>query len=121
MVAQEQLQWAQAEHYYHQAMDIYIEFDDRYEQASTYHQLGRVAEEQQQWVQARDHFIFALQIGVDFKDEYRIGTRTESLARLHRASGDASVLAATAQVLGVSAAEVAALFAQTTADSERNG
>ena len=40
MVAQEQRQWAQAEQYYQQALAIYIEFNDRYAQAATYHQLG---------------------------------------------------------------------------------
>jgi len=40
-VAQEQRQWAQAEEYYRQALAIYVEFNDRYEQAGTYHQLGR--------------------------------------------------------------------------------
>ena len=41
MVAQEQRQWAQAEGYYQQALAIKVEFNDRYEQANTYHKLGR--------------------------------------------------------------------------------
>ena len=74
-MAQEQRQWAQAEQYYQQALQLYIEFNDRYSQASTYHQLGRVAQEQRQWAQAREYFLTTLQIGVEFNDEYRIGTR----------------------------------------------
>ncbi|HQY92427.1 tetratricopeptide repeat protein [Caldilinea sp.] len=111
MVAQEQRQWAQAEQYSRQALDLFIEFNDRYSQASTYHQLGRVAQAQRQWAQALQYLLKDLEISTEFKDDYGVGITLRSLARLHRESGDASVLAATAQVLGVSAAEVAALFA----------
>jgi len=52
VVAQEQRQWAQAEEYYRQALAIKIEFNARYEQAATYHQLGSVAQEQRQRAQA---------------------------------------------------------------------
>jgi uncharacterized protein HemY len=48
MVAQEQRQWEQAEDYYQKALQISIDFNDRYAQAGTYHQLGRVALEQRQ-------------------------------------------------------------------------
>src|SRR5262249_24614737 len=61
-VAQEQRQWAQAEAYYQQALQIYVEYNDRYSQADTYHQLGRVAEEQRQWAQAEAYYRQALQI-----------------------------------------------------------
>jgi len=54
-VAQEQRQWAQAEQYYQKALEIYVEFNDRYQQAGTYHQLGVVAEEQRQWAQAEQY------------------------------------------------------------------
>jgi len=70
MVAQEQRQWAQAEEYYRQALQIYIDFNDRYRQAATYHQLGTVAEEQRQWAQAEEHYRQALQIYIDFNDRY---------------------------------------------------
>ena len=39
-----------------------IEFNDRYSQASTYHQLGRVAQEQRQWEQAEQYYQQALAI-----------------------------------------------------------
>ena len=74
-------------------------------------QLGRVAQAQRQWAQALQYLLKDLEISTEFKDDYGVGITLRSLARLHRESGDASVLAATAQVLGVSAAEVAALFA----------
>ncbi|MEM7537288.1 MAG: CHAT domain-containing protein, partial [Chloroflexota bacterium] len=46
VVAEAQRVWAQAEQHFQQTLQIYIEFDDRYSQASTYHQLGIVAEAQ---------------------------------------------------------------------------
>ena len=70
MVAQEQRQWAQAEQYYQQALAIYIEFNDRYEQAGTYHQLGSVAQEQRQWAQAEQYYQQALAIYIEFNDRY---------------------------------------------------
>ncbi|MEW6349111.1 MAG: tetratricopeptide repeat protein, partial [Thermodesulfobacteriota bacterium] len=70
MVAQEQRQWAQAEQHYQQALQIYIEFNDRYSQASTYHNLGAVAQAQRQWAQAEQHYQQALQICIECKDRY---------------------------------------------------
>ena len=51
-------------------MQIYIEFNDRYAQASTYHQLGSVAEEQRQWEQAEQYYQQALQIKIEYNDRY---------------------------------------------------
>jgi len=68
-VAQEQRRWAQAEDYYQKALALCIEFNDRYSQASTYHQLGRVAQEQRRWEQALDYYLKALPIYVEFNDE----------------------------------------------------
>ena len=48
-VAEEQRQWAQAEQYYQQALAIKIEYNDRYSQASTYHQFSA-----ERSVEARD-------------------------------------------------------------------
>ncbi len=70
MVAQEQRQWVQAEQYYQQALQIYIEYNDRYKQAGTYHQLGMVAEEQRQWVQAEQYYQQALQIYIEYNARY---------------------------------------------------
>ena len=69
-VAQEQRQWEQAEKYYQKALQIYIEFNARYEQALTYHQLGMVAQEQQQWEQAEQYYYKALQIKIESNDRY---------------------------------------------------
>jgi tetratricopeptide (TPR) repeat protein len=69
-VAQAQREWEQAQTYYQQALQIYIEFNDRYSQAGTYHQLGRVAEEQREWEQAQAYYQQALQICIEFNDRY---------------------------------------------------
>ena len=67
-VAEEQRQWAQAEQYYKQALEIYIAFNDRFSQARAYHQLGRVAQEQRQWTQAEQYYKQALEIWIASND-----------------------------------------------------
>jgi tetratricopeptide (TPR) repeat protein len=47
-----------------------VEFGDRYSQASTYHQLGRVAQELREWDDARHNYHQALAIKVEFGDRY---------------------------------------------------
>ncbi len=69
-VAQEQIQWNQAEDYYKKAIEIKIELNDRYNQASTYHQLGIVAKGQRQWNQAEDYYKKAIEIYIEFNDRY---------------------------------------------------
>jgi len=69
-IAEQQRQWEQAHASYQQALQIKIEFNDRYAQAGTYHQLGMVAEEQRQWEQAHAYYQQALQIYVEFNDRY---------------------------------------------------
>jgi tetratricopeptide (TPR) repeat protein len=117
-VAQEQRQWAQAERYYQQALEIYIEFNDRYSQASTYHQLGRVAQEQRQWAQAREYLLKDLEISAELGDEHDIGITFRSLARLWQASGDKGLPEAMASILQTSPAEVQALLRQILAGGE---
>ena len=57
----------------------YIEFNDRYEQAGTYHQLGAVAQEQRQWAQAEQHYQQALAIFIEFNDRYSQATTYHQL------------------------------------------
>ena len=80
IVAQEQRQWEQAEQYYQQALQIYIEYNDRYAQARTYHQLGIVAQEQRQWEQAEQYYQQALQIFIEYNDRY---AQAASMASRH--------------------------------------
>ena len=60
----------QARKDYQQALKIFIEFDDRYSQASTYHQLGIVAEELREYEQARKDYQQALEIQIEYNDRY---------------------------------------------------
>ncbi|WP_129677652.1 tetratricopeptide repeat protein [Candidatus Chloroploca sp. Khr17] len=82
IVAQAQRQWAQAEGFYQQALAIFIEFNDRYAQASTYHQLGRVAEEQRQWAQAERFYQQALALKIEFNDRYAQAGTYHQLGRV---------------------------------------
>jgi tetratricopeptide (TPR) repeat protein len=109
-VAQEQRQWQQAEQYYQQALQIYIEYNDRYAQASTYGELGLLSQEQQQWSQARDYFLQALEIFIAYSDDHYIGGTVYNLARLWRATNDASLPAAVANVLSASVEETEKLL-----------
>ena len=70
IVAQEQRQWQAAEKYLKDALQIYIEFNDRYEQAKTLHNLGIVAQEQRQWQEAEKYYKDALEIDIEFNDRY---------------------------------------------------
>ena len=69
-MAQAQRQWPEAERYYKDALQIYIDFNDRYTQASTFHQLGIVAQEQRQWPEAERYYQHALEIKIEFNDRY---------------------------------------------------
>jgi len=69
-VAYEQREWEKAESYYQQAIEISIEFTDRYSQANTFHQLGIVAQEQGEWEKAESYYQQAIQISIEFSDSY---------------------------------------------------
>jgi tetratricopeptide (TPR) repeat protein len=69
-VAEEQRQWPAAEASYKEALQILIDFNDRFSQAKTLHHLGIVAEEQHRWPAAEAYFKEALQIKIDFKDRF---------------------------------------------------
>src|SRR5260370_14422038 len=67
-VAQEQRQFQQAEQYFQQALQIFIDFNDRYEQAGTLHHLGMVAQEQRKFHKADKNFHQAFKIYTDSND-----------------------------------------------------
>jgi len=54
----------------------------RYEQAGTYHQLGRLAEEHRQWAEAEKNYLEALRIFREFQDQRNLGITLRSLARI---------------------------------------
>ena len=105
-MAQEQHQWAQAEQYYQKALQIKIEFKDGYAQASTYGLLGLLAKQRRQWPQAQQYLLQALEIFHDAGDEHSGGIALRSLAWRWQASGDATLPAAVAPILGTTVGEV---------------
>ena len=81
-VAQEQRKFEQAQQYYQQALQLYIEYNDRYEQARTYHQLGIVAQEQRKFEQAEQYYQQALQISIEYDDRYEQASTYHQLGRV---------------------------------------
>jgi tetratricopeptide (TPR) repeat protein len=64
------------------ALEIYLEFGDRYSQADTYAVLGLLAEAQEDYAKARANLQKALEIYVEFKDKYWAGVAREVLEQL---------------------------------------
>ncbi len=69
-LAQELREFEEARRHYQQALQLKIEFNDRYSQANTYHQLGMVAQELREYEEARRHYQQALQLFIEFNDRY---------------------------------------------------
>jgi tetratricopeptide (TPR) repeat protein len=69
-VAQNLREYEEARKNYQQALAIYVEFGDRYSQASTYHQLGNVEYFLREYEEARNNYQQALAIYVEFGDRY---------------------------------------------------
>jgi tetratricopeptide (TPR) repeat protein len=69
MVAQELREWAEARRYYQQALDIFIEFNDRYAQAGTYACLGILAAAEEDYAAARANYQQALERYLEFGDD----------------------------------------------------
>jgi len=69
-VAQEQRHWEQAEQYYQQALQIYIKYNNRFNQAGTYYQLGRLIQEQRHWERAEQYYQQALQIYIEDNNRF---------------------------------------------------
>jgi tetratricopeptide (TPR) repeat protein len=110
IVAQEQRKWEQAEGYFQHALQIKVEYNDRYSQASTYHHLGMVAQEQRKWEQARALFMQALGIFQEYNDQYSFAITLNGLAQLWHASNDPRILEPIASVLQMSQEEVEQLL-----------
>ena len=70
MVAQDLREFEEARRNYQLALQIDIEFGDRYSCASTYHELGRVAQALREFEEARRNYQQALQIKIEFGDRY---------------------------------------------------
>jgi tetratricopeptide (TPR) repeat protein len=75
-------EYEEARNNYQQALAIYVEFGDRYSQASTYHQLGMVAQELGEYEEARNNYQQALAIKVEFGDRYEQASTYHQLGRV---------------------------------------
>lgn len=82
IVAQQLREFEKARRNYQLALEINIEFGDRYNQASTYHNLGLLALAQEDFPEARANLQKALEIYVEFKDEYRAAIARQVLEAL---------------------------------------
>ena len=96
--------------YYKQALQIKIDFNDRFSLASTYHQLGIVAQQQRQWEQARQYLLETLKISAEFSDQHVLSITLRTLARLWEHSGDKNLPAATAPILSSTPEEATELL-----------
>jgi tetratricopeptide (TPR) repeat protein len=75
-------EYEQARSHYQQALQIKIEFNDRYSQASTYGQLGLLSKAEGNLTEARNYLQQALEIFVEFGDEYGVAKTQRNLDEL---------------------------------------
>jgi hypothetical protein len=94
-------------------LQIFLEFNDRYEQAQVYGQLGLIALKQNQSEQVLKYLLPALKIFVESEDKDKIGWVLQKLSLLWQSNNDTSILAATAQILGISSEEIKSMFSKT--------
>ena len=95
-----------------ESLQIYIEYNDRYSQAGTYHQLGRAAEELREFEESGSNYLKALQLYVEYNDQHNLGIVFRSCKRLYQSHSSAQLLSAIGQAIGCSEAEVLQLFEQ---------
>ncbi len=110
-VAQGQRQWEQADDNYHKALAIFIEFNDRHAQGIIYFQLGTMSEMRQQRAEAGNYYLQALTIFAEYQDEHCLGITLRNLAHLWQTGVVPDLSQRVAEVLGMSAEDVAAQFA----------
>ena len=88
---------------YQQAIAIFIEFGDRYEQANIYHNLGLLAKAEGNLIEAGQNLLRALEIFAQFQeDRHSVEIALHNLSRIYQITQDASLLESISQVLGIS-------------------
>ncbi|MGF1991392.1 MAG: CHAT domain-containing protein [Nostoc sp. ZfuVER08] len=105
-VAEELRQYDQARDYYQQALEIFIEFGDRYSCARTYFQLGKVAEELGELEEAKANYLQDLVITTEFNDEHGLGISLRNLARFYQTTQDEDLLREVAKIFGTTVEEL---------------
>ncbi|MFN6271748.1 MAG: CHAT domain-containing protein [Microcystis sp.] len=110
-LAQALREWEQARSYYQQAIEICIEYGDRFSQARTLHQLGIVAQQLRELSQAKSYYLQVLQIWAEFNDGYSVQTFSlPRLVALYQQTQDEEIFVAAADILGVGVEEVRGLL-----------
>ncbi|MGL6343922.1 MAG: tetratricopeptide repeat protein, partial [Waterburya sp.] len=108
----------QAQDYYQLALDIFIEYGDRYSQASSYFQLGRVAEELEELEQAKSYYLKDLELTAESNDEHGLNITLSNLARFYQKTQDNSLITEVAKMFDVTEAEVKELFEKFNAENQ---
>lgn len=101
MVAQELREYEPARTYYQQALQIKIDFNDRYSQAGTYYQLGQVAEALGELESAKLHYFEALRLSKEVGDEPGLEISVRNLRRFYQVIHDDQWLGEAAILLGL--------------------
>ena len=112
MVAEELREYEQARKDYQQALQIKIEYNDRYSESITYSQLGSLAESMDKISEAIAYHLKALEIRVALNDQYRINLTIGNLKRLYQSHSSDQLLNTIGQAIGCSEADVLQLFEQ---------
>ena len=105
-MAQELHEFEQARSYYQQALQIKIEFNDRYSQASTYHQLSRLAEELGELEEVEADYMLDLQTTTEFNEQYDLGASLRNLAQFYQTIQDPALIRAVSQLLSARTEQV---------------
>jgi tetratricopeptide (TPR) repeat protein len=87
-VAQKLGEFEEARGYYQLALDIYIKYVDRYEQADVYHQLGYVVQDLREFKEARGYYQLALDIFIEYGDRYSQADTYHELGRVAQKLGE---------------------------------
>jgi tetratricopeptide (TPR) repeat protein len=103
-------EYDQARKDYQQALQIFIEFGDRYSESIVYSQLGSLAESMDDIPESIAYHLKALEIRVELNDKYRLDLTIGNLSRLYKSHPSPQFLSQTSQALGVGEAEVLQMF-----------
>ncbi|MEI6758510.1 MAG: tetratricopeptide repeat protein, partial [Chlorobium sp.] len=77
-------------------------YKERYSQAGTLHQLGRVAEEQGKWEEATSYFLEAAEIFAHYQDQHSLQIVLGSLFRVWRENKDPAITEKLGTILNIS-------------------
>ena len=94
-------EWDEARNNFNKALQIKIEFNDRYSQASTYYLLAKISEATGDLDDAKSGYMKDLEIMIEFNDDHGLDISMNNLARFYRAHSDDAFLSEVANLLGI--------------------